>query len=133
MPAAPRIQNDARQFNRSAMNALKEPPTATPTNWLVPKIAMAFERDSGPCAAAIRLYPAGMKTDSETPSSARHTSRKAPFGENPESTVKELQMPRLAMINFGLENRSPRIPATGEHKPYTQRNSAPVSPTTASL
>src|SRR5262245_11419652 len=117
IPAAPRIQNEARQFNRSATKALKEPPTATPASWLVAKIAIARERVCGPWAAAIRLYPAGMNTDSDTPSSARHTNRKTRFGENPESTVNALQIPRLATINFGLENRSPRIPASGEHNP----------------
>jgi len=48
--AAPRIQNEARQFKCSPMKPVNEPPTATPINWLVPKIAIARERDCGPCA-----------------------------------------------------------------------------------
>ena len=87
-PAAPRIKNDARQLDRSAIHALNEPPTDTPANWLVPKIAIARERVRGECAAAIRPYAAGMKNDSETPSSARHTSRTTPFGDIPESVCE---------------------------------------------
>src|SRR5713226_1144807 len=133
MPTPPRIQNEARQCSRSATNPLSEPPTATPIIWRVAKTAIARERVSGPWAAAISAYAAGMNMDSETPSSPRHTKRKAPFGENPDRTVKVLQIARLPTTSLVFEKRSPRIPATGEHRPYTHRNSAPVSPTTASL
>jgi hypothetical protein len=44
-----------------------------------------------------------MKTDSETPRSARQTRREAPLGENPESIVIPLQMARLRVTSFVLE------------------------------
>ena len=74
-----------------------------------------------------------MNIDSETPRSARQASRDAPLGERPESTVKMLQIPKLAVTSTRLEYRSPKTPASGEHSPYTHKNRAPVSPTTASL
>ena len=44
-----------------------------------------------------------------------------------------LQTARLATTSATLDQRSPKIPEKGEHRPYTHRNSAPVSPSTASL
>ena len=57
-----------------------------------------------------------MNIDSDTPSSARHTSRKVPFGESPESTVNALQIPTLKVTSLDLEKRSPKIPEIGEHR-----------------
>jgi hypothetical protein len=93
---------------------------------------IARDRVSGPCALAMRPKAAGINIDSETPSRARHASRNAPLGESPERAVKTLHVAMLAVTRTRLEIRSPRIPATGEHRPYTQRNRAPVRPTTAS-
>src|SRR6266850_4452596 len=74
-----------------------------------------------------------MNIDSETPSSPRHTRRKAPLGEKPESTVNVLQPPTLPAISAAFEKRSPAMPARGEHAPYTHKKRAPVRPSTASL
>ena len=52
-PIPPKIQNDARQCTRSAMNPLNDPPIATPAIWLLAKIATARDRVEGPCALAI--------------------------------------------------------------------------------
>src|SRR5258708_30041210 len=86
IPIPPSSQNETRQSNFWAMNALVDPPIATPMSWLVPKSAIARERVRGPCAAAMSAYPAGMKNDSEIPRRALQPSRNGPFGDRPDST-----------------------------------------------